>query len=121
MTSFNTIETPAGVPAKMWTRGVQVEEAALDQIRKLAALPVVWPHLAIMPDVHMGYGAAVGRGAHANQACTHPSPPRQAHGPQSAWSGSRAFQASKPYVTGSRSAAARAASLVRRTLPSPHT
>lgn len=51
---------PAGVPVKMWTDGVPVEEAAMQQLRNVAALPFVGPHVAVMPDVHWGKGATVG-------------------------------------------------------------
>jgi tRNA-splicing ligase RtcB len=30
------------------------------QLSQLARLPVVWPHVAVMPDVHVGIGATVG-------------------------------------------------------------
>ncbi len=49
-----------GVPIKAWVEGVEVEEDAKKQLRNVAALPVVWPHVAVMPDVHLGYGATVG-------------------------------------------------------------
>ena len=45
---------------KLWTQGVPVEEEAYRQIRNLASLPVLGGHVAIMPDVHVGKGAAVG-------------------------------------------------------------
>jgi len=45
---------------RMWTQGVPVEEAAYQQIRNIAALPILGGHVAIMPDVHVGKGAAVG-------------------------------------------------------------
>jgi tRNA-splicing ligase RtcB len=49
------------VPMKLWTEGVgEVEPAAMQQIRNVASLPVVGPHVAIMPDVHYGIGATVG-------------------------------------------------------------
>lgn len=48
------------VPIKSWTRGVPVEGDALDQLRKTALLPFVHPHVAVMPDVHLGIGATVG-------------------------------------------------------------
>jgi tRNA-splicing ligase RtcB len=55
------IEIPStGVPIKAWVEGVQVEEDAKKQLRNVASLPVVWPHVAVMPDVHLGYGATVG-------------------------------------------------------------
>lgn len=49
-----------GVPIKMWTKGVPVEEAARQQLENVSLLPIVWPHLAVMPDVHYGKGATVG-------------------------------------------------------------
>lgn len=45
---------------KMWTGDMEVEFAALDQIRNISALPILAGHVAIMPDVHMGKGATVG-------------------------------------------------------------
>jgi tRNA-splicing ligase RtcB len=45
---------------RMWTQGVPVEEAAVQQIRNIASLPILGGHVAIMPDVHVGKGAAVG-------------------------------------------------------------
>jgi tRNA-splicing ligase RtcB len=45
---------------KLWTQGVPVEEAAYRQIRNIASLPILGGHVAIMPDVHLGKGAAVG-------------------------------------------------------------
>ena len=51
---------PGGVPLKMWTRGVPVEDAAVRQLENAARLPVVYPHVAAMPDVHVGIGATVG-------------------------------------------------------------
>ena len=44
----------------MWTDGVPVEDAALDQVRQMASLPFIHSHLAIMPDVHAGRGSTVG-------------------------------------------------------------
>ncbi|MCB9684716.1 MAG: RtcB family protein [Alphaproteobacteria bacterium] len=45
---------------KAWTRGVPVEDAAREQVRRIAALPFVHRHVAVMPDVHLGKGATVG-------------------------------------------------------------
>ena len=47
-------------PIKMWTDGVEVEESAMGQLRNVAGLDIVWPHVAVMPDVHWGIGATVG-------------------------------------------------------------
>jgi tRNA-splicing ligase RtcB len=48
------------VPLKLWTRGVPVEDAARRQLENAARLPVVFKHIAAMPDVHFGIGATVG-------------------------------------------------------------
>lgn len=60
MNGPDTITVPDGVPIKRWTQGVPVEDEALRQLQQLARLPVVWPHVAVMPDVHVGIGATVG-------------------------------------------------------------
>ena len=49
-----------GVPVKMWTRGVPVEDEAKRQLANAARLPIVFKHIAAMPDVHFGIGATVG-------------------------------------------------------------
>lgn len=56
---FNYVETPAA-PLKMWTRGVPVEDVAMQQLRNVASLPFIHKHVAVMPDVHWGIGATVG-------------------------------------------------------------
>jgi tRNA-splicing ligase RtcB (3'-phosphate/5'-hydroxy nucleic acid ligase) len=57
---FNLIKVDDGVPIKAWTRGVQVEEAAEQQLRNVAKMPFVHGWVAAMPDVHWGIGATVG-------------------------------------------------------------
>ena len=59
-TNYNTEEVSGGVPVKMWTRGVPVEDAARRQLTNAARLPIVFRHIAAMPDVHVGIGATVG-------------------------------------------------------------
>jgi tRNA-splicing ligase RtcB len=59
MKNYEEIES-SGVPIKAWTRGVEVGENALTQLRNTAALPCVHGHVAVMPDVHWGMGATVG-------------------------------------------------------------
>ncbi|MEN3748761.1 RtcB family protein [Sphingomonas sp. HF-S3] len=49
-----------GVPIKMWTRGVPVEDQAREQLKRAAQMPFVFSHVAVMPDVHVGIGATVG-------------------------------------------------------------
>lgn len=53
-------ERPGCVPVKTWTSGVPVEAEALAQLQQVAALPIVSPFVAAMPDVHVGIGATVG-------------------------------------------------------------
>jgi tRNA-splicing ligase RtcB len=53
------IET-RGAPINLWVDGVPVEPAAMEQLKNTAALPFVWPHLAVMPDCQFGMGATVG-------------------------------------------------------------
>lgn len=49
------------VPIKLWEpEGFPTEHSALNQLRNVASLPVVGPHVAVMPDVHFGMGATVG-------------------------------------------------------------
>ncbi|MBX9797746.1 RtcB family protein [Sphingomonas sp.] len=55
---FQAIE--GGVPIKMWTRGVPVDDKARDQLARAAQMPFVFKHVAAMPDVHVGIGATVG-------------------------------------------------------------
>lgn len=58
--SYELEEIPGGVPIKMWTRGVPVEGEARKQLANAARLPIVFKHVAAMPDVHYGIGATVG-------------------------------------------------------------
>ncbi len=46
------------VPLRLWTD--VVEEGALEQARRVACLPFVAHWVALMPDVHVGYGVPVG-------------------------------------------------------------
>jgi tRNA-splicing ligase RtcB len=48
------------VPIYAWTKGVQLEEQALQQLRNVASVPFAFKHIAVMPDVHWGIGATVG-------------------------------------------------------------
>ncbi len=45
---------------KSWTKGVNFESQARDQLKNIASLPFVHKHVAAMPDVHLGIGATVG-------------------------------------------------------------
>jgi tRNA-splicing ligase RtcB len=57
---------------RTWTAGVPVEDEAWAQIRNLAALPILAGPIAVMPDVHLGKGAAVGNG-HPTRAAIIPA------------------------------------------------
>lgn len=52
--------TSEGVPIKAWVEGVQLEEAAIQQLRNTAKLPIIGSHIAVMPDSHFGKGSTVG-------------------------------------------------------------
>lgn len=58
--SCEIVEREGGVPVKAWTRGVPVEAEAMEQLARVARLPIVSPWVAAMPDVHVGIGATVG-------------------------------------------------------------
>jgi len=58
--SYDLIETRGGVPVKAWTRGVPVEDVALQQAKNLARMPFIHRWVALMPDTHLGKGATVG-------------------------------------------------------------
>jgi tRNA-splicing ligase RtcB (3'-phosphate/5'-hydroxy nucleic acid ligase) len=59
-TNYITEQPEGGVPIKMWTRGVPVEDEAKQQLANAARLPIIFKHIAAMPDVHLGIGATVG-------------------------------------------------------------
>lgn len=59
MREFEVIES-AGVPIKAWVKGVELEDAARQQLINVAGLPFVHKHIAVMPDVHWGMGATIG-------------------------------------------------------------
>ena len=57
---MKTQQPENGRPIKMWTEGVPVDPGALAQLENVARLPIVFPWVAAMPDVHVGWGATVG-------------------------------------------------------------
>lgn len=58
--SYRELHGPSGVPVKAWIHGVPLEDKAKEQLFNVAKMPIVHSHLAVMPDVHLGYGATVG-------------------------------------------------------------
>lgn len=59
MIQYNYIESP-NVPIKAWTKGVQLDDNAKQQLINVASMPFTFKHIAAMPDVHWGMGATVG-------------------------------------------------------------
>jgi len=59
-TLYDYQHVEGGVPIKMWTRGVPVEDQARAQLARAAQMPFIFRHVAAMPDVHVGIGATVG-------------------------------------------------------------
>ena len=55
-----TVDTGGRFPIKAWTKGVQVEDVAAEQLRNIANMPFIHKHVAVMPDVHWGMGATIG-------------------------------------------------------------
>ncbi len=53
-------EATGGVPIKAWTKGVEIEDAARQQLHNVASLPFIHKHVAVMPDCHWGMGATIG-------------------------------------------------------------
>lgn len=45
---------------KAWTKYVPFADNAQQQVKNIAALPIIFHHVAVMPDVHLGKGATVG-------------------------------------------------------------
>ena len=57
---YEVMAVDGGLPVKMWTHGVPVEDGARLQLANVAKMPFVHSHVAVMPDVHVGIGATVG-------------------------------------------------------------
>ena len=58
--SHKVMNVEGGVPVRAWVHGVEMEAEAEAQLRRVAAMPFVHKHVAVMPDVHAGRGATVG-------------------------------------------------------------
>jgi tRNA-splicing ligase RtcB len=57
---YDQMNPPGGHPVKLWTRGVPVEPEAKEQLARLARMPFIYHHVAVMPDVHVGKGSTIG-------------------------------------------------------------
>lgn len=61
MTNYDIIQAgPVGKIVKAWTRGVELDEKAAQQLRNVASMPFIYKWVAAMPDAHWGMGATVG-------------------------------------------------------------
>ena len=61
MNDFNYITYQTrNAQIKAWIKGVPLEDGAKQQLYNIAELPIVYKHIAAMPDVHWGLGATVG-------------------------------------------------------------
>ena len=60
MSGFEILTSSQGVPIKLWTKGVPVQAEARQQLLNTAQMPFIYPHLAVMPDVHLGKGSTIG-------------------------------------------------------------
>ena len=47
-------------PIYHWTKGVEFEEQAQQQLINVASLPFIHKHISVMPDVHYGIGCTIG-------------------------------------------------------------
>jgi tRNA-splicing ligase RtcB len=57
---MRSINDLGGKPVYIWTDVSGIEEEAYQQLGNISNLPWVYPHVAVMPDVHFGKGATVG-------------------------------------------------------------
>lgn len=55
-------------PVKAWVDGVHMDQNTWEQARKIASLPFIHKHVALMPDAHMGKGSTVGSVIATNRA-----------------------------------------------------
>jgi len=58
--NYELIRSEEGTPIKAWVKGVQLEDAARQQLINASRLPFIHKWIAAMPDVHYGIGATVG-------------------------------------------------------------
>jgi tRNA-splicing ligase RtcB len=58
---FSLIDNPElPVPIKTWLPPEEIEAGALQQLVNVANHPEIGPHVAVMPDCHVGYGVPIG-------------------------------------------------------------
>lgn len=55
------IKNPNSLPVKVWLKDINdIEKQCVTQIDNLSHYPFAFHHIAVMPDVHMGYGMPIG-------------------------------------------------------------
>lgn len=59
-TSNYSVTCVGSALVKSWTNGVLYEDEARKQVERVASMPFVHKHVAVMPDCHAGIGATVG-------------------------------------------------------------
>lgn len=60
-TMHETIAEPGlRVPIKTWLPPAEIEPGAMSQLKAAASHPDVGPHVAVMPDCHVGFGVTIG-------------------------------------------------------------
>lgn len=55
---INEVISETRVPVKIWASSI--EDEAREQVKKVANLPFIFKHVAVMPDVHAGKGSTIG-------------------------------------------------------------
>jgi tRNA-splicing ligase RtcB len=48
------------VPIKAWVKDIGIDDNSYQQALNVAGMPFIFPHIALMPDVHYGKGSMVG-------------------------------------------------------------
>ena len=56
-----TVWWAGGKPIHAWTGDMEVCPKARLQLEETSRMPFIHKHIAVMPDVHLGIGATVGR------------------------------------------------------------
>ncbi len=60
MVNFTYIPVENGSAIKVWNKGVDIADNAMEQLRNVARLPFIHRHVSAMPDCHWGMGATIG-------------------------------------------------------------
>ena len=55
-----SVDTGGRFPIKAWTKGVSVEDVAVEQLRNIANMPFIHKHVVVLPDCHWGMGGPIG-------------------------------------------------------------